>query len=181
MDQGLLPRRYAKALYKFAAEKDATKAVYTCMQNIEAAFAANPTMQTTLANPFVSTADKKAIVTAAAGKDADKLSTLADFVTLLVENRRIDILREIALAYTRLYRKANNIYAVRIVSAAPLDNADQQRLRALVDKHLDGGTAEYTFAVDPDLIGGFTVSIENERLDASVRNELEQLRLILKK
>ncbi len=38
---------------------------------------------------------------------------------------------------------------------------------------------EYTFRVDPDLIGGFTVDIDNERLDASVKNELKQLRLRL--
>ena len=40
---------------------------------------------------------------------------------------------------------------------------------------------EYVSRVDPDLIGGFTVSIDNERLDASVRNELKQLRLNLLK
>ena len=36
-----------------------------------------------------------------------------------------------------------------------------------------------TFATDPDIIGGFTVDIDNERLDASVKNELKQLRLKL--
>ena len=40
---------------------------------------------------------------------------------------------------------------------------------------------EYDTHVNPDLIGGFTVSIDNERLDASVKNELKQLRLNLLK
>ena len=40
---------------------------------------------------------------------------------------------------------------------------------------------EYTYSTDPDLIGGFTVDIDNERLDASVKNELKQLRLKLLK
>ena len=49
-----------------------------------------------------------------------------------------------------------------------------------VGKHLpDGASAEYTEAVDSALIGGFTVAIDNERLDASVANELKQLRLKL--
>ena len=34
---------------------------------------------------------------------------------------------------------------------------------------------EYGTRVDPDLIGGFTVNIGSEQLDASVRNELKQL------
>jgi F-type H+-transporting ATPase subunit delta len=70
---------------------------------------------------------------------------------------------------------------VEIVSASELAAADEKRLRALIDRHLDGATAEYTFATNPDLIGGFVVNIDSERLDASVKNELEQLRLNLLK
>ena len=45
--------------------------------------------------------------------------------------------------------------------------------------HLDGGTMEYHHRVDPALIGGFTVTIDNDKLDASVADELKQLRLKL--
>ena len=38
---------------------------------------------------------------------------------------------------------------------------------------------EYSFVTDPDLIGGFVVTIDNRQLDASVKNELKQLRLKL--
>lgn len=38
---------------------------------------------------------------------------------------------------------------------------------------------EYSERVDPELIGGFVVNIDNERLDASVSNEFKQLRLKL--
>ena len=38
---------------------------------------------------------------------------------------------------------------------------------------------EFTAAVDSELLGGFVVNIDNERLDASIKNELEQLRLKL--
>ena len=40
-------------------------------------------------------------------------------------------------------------------------------------------TLEITQQVDPQLIGGFTVTINDLQLDASVRNELRQLRLHL--
>ena len=179
MDQGLLPRRYAKALYKFAVEKGDQSAVYTMMQHVVAAFDSTPGLGAALANPFVGGEEKLRLVTAAAGDSAAASATLTDFVKLLVENRRIDLLREIALAYTRLYRSENHIYGVRIVSAAPLSADDEKRLRDLVLKHLGNATAEFSFAVDPELIGGFVVNIENERLDASVKNELEQLRLNL--
>ncbi|MDY2916174.1 MAG: ATP synthase F1 subunit delta [Muribaculaceae bacterium] len=176
MDQGLLPRRYAKALYKYAAEKDATAGVYALMQRISAAFSSTPGLQKALANPFVSDADKQQLAASAAGTVPGKDPILDDFVSLLIRNHRIDLLHETAIAYEMLYRRTNNIYSVNIESAAPLSDSDRSRITSLVERHLHGATAEYSFTVDPDLIGGFVVNIENERLDASVRNELEQMR-----
>ena len=42
-----------------------------------------------------------------------------------------------------------------------------------------GGEVQLEVIVDPSLIGGFTVNIDNRRLDASVKNQLKQLRLAL--
>ncbi|MDE6303664.1 MAG: F0F1 ATP synthase subunit delta, partial [Paramuribaculum sp.] len=54
-------------------------------------------------------------------------------------------------------------------------------LKALITRHLGNGTMELTSTVNPDLIGGFRISIGNEVLDASVANELQQLKLALSK
>jgi F-type H+-transporting ATPase subunit delta len=62
-----------------------------------------------------------------------------------------------------------------------LEAAEQKRLEQLIESHLNGGKSEFSFATDSELIGGFTVDIDNERLDASVKNELKQLRLKLLK
>lgn len=179
MDQGLLPRRYAKALYLTAVERNQQQSVYTLMNNLGDAFANLPDMSRTIANPFVSDADKTAIVFSAAQADPEKDSTFADFIKLLEKNKRISIIRDIANAYQDIYRKANNIYRVTVTAAAPLSEADENRLKSLILAHLKGGSMEYSFATDPDLIGGFTVNIDNERFDASVKNELKQLRLNL--
>ncbi|MDE7442643.1 MAG: F0F1 ATP synthase subunit delta [Muribaculaceae bacterium] len=49
----------------------------------------------------------------------------------------------------------------------------------MIEKHLNGGSMEYSERVDSGLIGGFVINIDNEQLDASVRSELKQLRLKL--
>lgn len=174
MDQGLLPRRYAKALYKYAVERDSQACVYGLMSNIGLAFDKLPALQKTVSNPFVDAARKEELVAeAAGGRDND---VLRDFVRLLIRNRRIDMVRDIALAYQEIYRRANNICKVSVTSAAPLVQADRDRLTNLVQQRLGAASAEMTFLVDPDLIGGFVIGIDNDRLDASVRNELQQLR-----
>ena len=87
----------------------------------------------------------------------------------------------IAHSFVTLYRKERNIRSVHVVSAAPLDPETEQRIRSLVERHLNGATMEFTTDVDPDIIGGFIVTVDNERLDASLRNSLKELRLSLLK
>lgn len=178
MDQGLIPRRYAKALYKFALEKDATGRVYALMANLVNAFCNEPSLQDVMSNPFVSDADKSALLTTASGATADD-TVVKDFFSLLAENKRFEMARLIADAYLLLYRQENNIYQVVVTSAAPLAPAEEKRLKDFITAHLNGATMEYQSAVDPGLIGGFVIKIDNELLDASVSNELNQLRLKL--
>ena len=179
MNQGLIPARYAKALYEFACESGDDKSMFAIMQTLAASFAAEPGLLKVMDNPFVPAAEKVKLLTTAAGPDAAKSEPYSRFLGLLVENGRLDAVRDIALAYIALYRRANNIRLVTVTSAAPMDAAEEKRLRAMIQKHLGDATMEYETAVDPNLIGGFTVSIDNEKLDASVANELKQLRLSL--
>ena len=178
MDQGLLPRRYAKALYKFAVENKCEERVYRLMKNLRSSFEEEPSMAQTVANPFVTDVEKRELlITAAQASDADKCYT--DFLQLLVENGRIALAGDIALAYIAIYRAEKHIYRVEVVTADTLPADTVARLRALIEKHLNGGSMEYSERVDSGLIGGFVINIDNEQLDASVRSELKQLRLKL--
>lgn len=179
MDKGLIPRRYAKALYEVAVERKADAKVYALMQTLAASFAAEPKLASTMANPFVAVADKEALLTEAAGKDAATTAIFADWLKLLAQNKRLDLAWDIARAYIDLYRKANSIYRVVVESAAPLGDAERKRLEAVIQRHVGEGTMEYEYRVNPDLIGGFTVTLNSERLDASVANQLKQMRLQL--
>lgn len=180
MDKGLIPRRYAKALYEVAAGRKADAAIYSLMQTLSASFAAEPSLATTVANPFVGQADKKALLTqAAGGKVAADDSTFQDFLKLLATNGRLDMARDIARAYIDLYRSANSIYRVEIESASPLSEKERSRLEAVIARHVGKGSMEYDYRINPALIGGFTVTVNSERLDASVANQLKQLRLQL--
>lgn len=178
MNEGLIPHRYAKALYKVAVERGEDRALYDLCGRLADAFAEEPTIQQTVANPFVSDADKLKLLMTAAGA-TDKDHTYCDFLKLLADNRRIDFAGAVARDYRAIYRFQNNIYRVDVVSAAKLDPSEEERLKKLIENRLDGGKMEYTSSVDPSLIGGFTVNIDNRRLDASVKNQLKQLRLAL--
>ncbi len=178
MNEGLIPHRYAKAFYEFAFEKGESDKMYGLMKNLVGAFAVEESLQSVMKNPFVNATDKVGLLTTAA--QADKgAGTFADFMSLLTINKRLDMARGIALAYLDIYRKTNNIYLVEVVTASELSNDDEMRLKSIILAHLNGGTMEYTHRIDAGLIGGFIINIGSERLDASINNELKQLRLKL--
>ena len=179
MNDGLIPMRYAKAIYEVALEKDCATQMYDLMKALSATFYSEPALQATMSNPYITGSDKIVLLTTVTKGSAVPENFVADVLSLLVRNGRIDMIRDIAAAYVQLYRKINHIYEVKIVSATQMSTAESDRLMSLIKAHLNGGSMEVSSSVDPSLIGGFSVSVGNERIDASISNELKQLRLNL--
>ena len=88
-------------------------------------------------------------------------------------------MRDIALAFMRLYRENNGIARVEIVTATELGDNEINAIIDVVKNQLKGKTIELSKRVDPSLIGGFMVDVDSRVLDASVKNQLEKLRLKL--
>ena len=163
-----------------ASEHQSASAVYEAMIRLSESFVREHQLRRTLSNPAVSNDEKLSLILAAADAQGVAAEELSGFVKLLCQNRRLDSLNQSALAFIALYRAQNHIFKVNIASAAPLSPDESGRIKALVQRQLpDEATADFSEVVNPDLIGGFTVSIDNELLDASVANELKQLRLKL--
>ncbi|MDE6795079.1 MAG: F0F1 ATP synthase subunit delta [Muribaculaceae bacterium] len=177
MDNGLIPQRYAKALYKFALEHDNTVEVYDLAKTVIGSFETNPALQKAIANPNVKTTDKERLLLAAAGNEADE--AYKRFVKLVIEHKREEFFWRMMIAYRDIYRKANNIAQVKIITAATLPDSEMERLRKLVGDSFKGMSLEFSESVNPDLIGGFIIDVDSVRMDASVSNELEQLRQTL--
>lgn len=175
MNEGLIPRRYAKALFKVALDRKCDQRVYSLMLTLAHSFDTTPELHTLVANPFVDQTKKDEIIATAAGA-TDGDTTFADFLKLLARNKRIDLVNAIANAYVDVYRHAHNIRRVEVVSAQQLDPASVGRIKALVEHQLNGATMEFSSSTNPDLIGGFIVNIDNERLDASLSHKLEEMR-----
>lgn len=177
MISGLIPHRYAKALYKFALESNSTAQVYEEVKNVITSFQQAPDLEKVLSNPFAKADDKRRLLIAAAGdKPGDDY---VRFVSLILDHRREPFMYFMALAYRDIYRRQNNISEVKITTATELPKAELDKLCKVVENSYKNSTFEYQFAVDPSIIGGFVIDVDSSRLDASISNELEQLRLNL--
>ena len=101
----MIPVRYAKALFEFAAEKGCDERVYGQMGKLAAAFVREPELRRALDNPVLPESEKLKLVYAACGGDPGEV--LERFAQLVLHNRRERFLQWIALMYREQYRKAH--------------------------------------------------------------------------
>lgn len=178
MNDGLIPNRYAKALYKFALEHgEQQQGVYNEMKQLEVSYAGSKALRAAVINPFIAVEEKEKVLLTAAGAKAG--GSLDRFIVLVIKKNRVNFLRSMALAYIKLYRQESGIASVEIVTAASMPDDEINGIVDVVKKHLGGKTLEMEVKVDDTLIGGFTVNVDGQVLDASVKNELKKLRLKL--
>ncbi len=177
MNDGLIPNRYAKALYKFAAEQGEQAGVYDEMKQLNLSYATSVALKAAVNNPFIAVDEKENVLLTASG--AKKGGSTHRFLSLVIDKNRVDFLRSIALAYIKLYRQVCGIASVEIVSAAPMPDDKINGIVDVVKRHLGSASMEKNVRVEPDLIGGFTVNVDGQVLDASIKNELKKLRLKL--
>lgn len=174
MNDGLIPQRYARALYKYATEKGNADKVYDEMKNVVEAFDSNPTLCKAVRNPFVSRDDKMQLLVSAAGDAAEP--DYKEFIRLLLDNHREEYARLAALAYRDIYRREHNISQVEIVTCTQLPAEETDKLLNMVKKSFPEAKLEVRYRIDPELIGGFVVNVDSVSMNASISNEIEQLR-----
>lgn len=177
MNDGLIPHRYAKALYKFAVDHGNQSAVYDEMKAVVTAFESNADLNKVMNNPFISREDKSKLLLTAAGPGVE--NDYRGFVKLIIDNDREMYAYQMALAYRDIYRRVNGISRVVITTAVRLPDTDMAKIRSLVSDSFKHRTLEFSERTDGAIIGGFVIDVDNVRMDASLSNELEKLRLTL--
>ena len=85
--------RYAKALMGFAKEKGTEDILYKQCKGLAETFSKCPGFRAALENPVLPAKEKFALVCAAAVGDGKVDKTFADFVKLVLKNRREKILQ----------------------------------------------------------------------------------------
>ena len=178
MDIGVISVRYARALLKSATDAKIEDAVYTEMQTLAKSYVEVPQLRFTIDNPMLSKEKKEVLLLTAIGKKPSDLTKA--FVQLVLREDRESVMQFIANSYVTLYRQQKNIIRGRLITAAQVSPATEQKMRQMVESKTNG-TVEFETEVNPDIIGGFILEYDTYRLDASVKSKLKSILQPLKK
>jgi len=165
--------RYAKAILSFALEQNKEVEVNNDMLLIASTISENKDLQMLLDNPVLKSDLKKSTLTAVF---ASKVSSLSiGLIDLLIDNKRLAIISEVAKKYTFLFDKLKGIEVAKVTTAIPLTaELNAQVLKKV--KEITGKEATIENNVNPDIIGGFILRIGDVQYDASISNKLKVLK-----
>ncbi len=165
-------RVYAEALYGAAEKQGQAAEILDELEALVAVLDHQPGLELYLSSAAVARERKaQALRQAFAGRASDVLTR---FLLVLNEHDRLNVLRAVVAAYRDLHDRKTGRVRVRVESAVPLPDDQQERLRQELRDVLHREPVLQT-RVDPDLLGGLVLRVEDRVFDASVRTRLDNI------
>jgi len=165
--------RYAKAIIDLAIEQNSLEDINNDMELFVRTIKANPQLHAVLANPIIYHDKKIKILEQLFGGKVSKLTI--DFFKIMINKGRAEVLTVAAQEFLNQYDVKKNIIKATVVSAAALSEENKNTIIAEL-KESTGGTIKLTAKVDPDLIGGFVLTVGDKQIDTSVAASLAKLK-----
>lgn len=165
-------RVYARSLLALAEEDGISDEVQAELTGLAAAVAAHPEISAFLASPLVGEAHRAEAVEAMfRGRLSD---LLVDTLQVMGAKGRLALLRALTLAFEEELERLRGRVDVVVTTAVPLSDELRERVRSVVAER-SGRKPRLVESVDPEILGGMVLRIEDRKLDASVASELRRM------
>ena len=165
----VVSERYALSLYEVAKKENLAAPMCEALGEVSALFAEYPDYLKVLTTPSIAMEEKKQTIRAVFENQVHPY--LLNFLLLLTEKRRIGLIHEMAAAYQDLYYLDAGMCGVTAITAVALTEEQMEKLKNKMAQ-VTGKQIVLKNEVDPDVIGGVLVRIENKQIDDTVKSRL---------
>ncbi len=166
--------QYANALADIALAQGAAEPAVKQLTDFGAAFADSAELRNFLASPAVTREAKHGVIEKIVARmRAGKI--IRNFLFVIVDHRRTNMLPEIIAAFEDVIRQRQGIAEAEVFSAVEL-SAGQKKQFAQTLERITGKKIEAKYSLDPALLGGALVRVGDTIYDGSVRSRLNEMR-----
>lgn len=164
--------RYAKALYEIADEENLINEIFNDMIRINKLNRDSSDFKNLLSNSIIDNFDKKKAIFSLLEKNNSITEKLLD---LLIYNKRVAIISDIANSFIQLYNKNNNIKQAIVITASPIDKDLEKKILSQI-KIPAAKSINLINLVDSSIIGGFIIRYDGKEYNASIKQNLKNLK-----
>jgi F-type H+-transporting ATPase subunit delta len=165
-----IARPYAEAAFRLARDAGALPQWSDALSRL-AAVVHTDVARDLLTDPRLTAEQLAAVVGDVSGVLTDEQR---NFVRVLAANERLSVMPEIVSLFEALRNAHEGVLQAQVSSAYPLSEQQVAEVTATLEAKY-GCKVKVSVGVDPELIGGISIRIGDEVLDASVRGKLAQL------
>ena len=170
-------RDLVEALIDTAQRENKTKKVTNDIVSFYNVITADETLRKILGSSAYETSERISIINDLGERAGfDKLVT--NFVSLAVELHKFKTLLKSKQSIVRRLRKASGISRAEITFGENPSVSDIKKITEGLEK-LTGDEVEIEVKIDPAIIGGIIVKVEDRVFDGSIKTQLERIREIL--
>lgn len=171
-------KRYSNAIFKSAVESDMLDKIYNDLLFVDETINLNSQLKEFLLNPVISKDDKKDVLVKLFSNHINKITI--DFLFVLADNSRLDILGEVLNQFIHKYNEKNDIIKPKIISAVGLDEVQKSILTEKLEKKLKKKIIP-EYVINDDIIGGLIVEIDDNTIDCSLKTKFYNMKQQLTK
>lgn len=164
---------YSQALFKIASSKEQLEKHLSELEKIIDLLKAYPQLQQILSNPSVENEKKKKVLQDLLLNKID--GQILNFLLLLIDKGRFDDLWDISKKYRQLVQKELGILNAHLITAVPIDVKLKEKVKSKLEQFYRK-RIEFQDSVDPQIIGGMILMVDNQMIDHSIKNRLSRLK-----
>ena len=162
-------RRYSKAIFDIAEEKNQVKEIYELLNSAMVLYRTDKEFKNFIRNPLISNEEKKLVLNEIFGKDnSDNLNILL----YILDKGRMNCIKYIVAEYLKIYYKKNRILDVRATFTKELTDEQKKKLINKLSQKT-GKEINLEIKIDKNILGGGVIRIGDKIIDGSIRRELD--------
>lgn len=167
-----IARPYARAVFELARENDALANWSTFLERARQV-TSDERIRGLVGNPAITRAELGELLVELC-RDEETDEEGANFLRLIAENDRVNIVPEIAAGFEALRAEAENVMDVQLTSATPLDEKQRDDYIQSLRRRL-GRDVRLHCDTDPGLLGGAVIRAGDLVIDGSLLGRLQRL------
>jgi F-type H+-transporting ATPase subunit delta len=172
MNDSKIPVRYSRALFQLATEKNLLDKVNGDMLFISEICKMDE-IKEILESPVIVPSKKSAIFHSVLDKNIEKITL--SLVDLLIKNGRENYLPAVARVFKDETLKYKGITETLLTTAVPVNDKSRKEISEMIAS-LFKTKVDLKETIDKEIIGGFVLRVNDNFIDASVRNKLRKIR-----
>ncbi|KAI5651843.1 ATP synthase delta (OSCP) subunit domain-containing protein [Phthorimaea operculella] len=170
--------RYVSALYSAAHTSNSLEKVEDGLKRLLPELT-KPKMMDFIETSIISRNDKAKLLTDF-GSAASFPTEATNFLALVAENGRLKKLRRMITMFLQVMVAHRKEALCEVITAKPLDESFKSSLLEALKKLAKGRNISMTEKVDPSIIGGVIVVVEDKVIDLSIARKIQMYTDILK-